>query len=340
MHDPCIRARKTVSLAFMKAGLTQYPGAEAAGEVAVRYIGIPAALPPHVPGAGQLLTEASLHSELGVEPDRSRRADGHKGTYGHVLLAAGSLPMSGAALLSAKAALRAGCGLATWALPAALLPHAAGAVPELMTAPVPDDGNGAWCEAAAAEVLRLMQARDVLAVGPGLGRFPGEAGFLRALWEGIPRPLVVDADALNILAAAGGLAAWQRRDAATVLTPHPGEMARLAGLSTAEVQRDRLGLAGRFAEQHGVTLVLKGARTVIADPGGRVYVNTTGHPGMATGGSGDVLTGIIASLLAQGLSGIQAAALGVYLHGLAGERAAMARWSSGSLLAGDIIEAL
>lgn len=340
LHDPCIQARKTVSLAFLKAGLTQYPGAEAAGEVVVRYIGIPPALPPHMLGAGQILTEASLRSELGVELDRPRKADGHKGTYGHVLLAAGSLPMSGAALLSAKAALRAGCGLATWALPAALLPHAAGAVPELMTAPVPDNGNGAWSEAAADEVLRLMQARDVLAVGPGLGRFPGEVGFLRALWEGIPRPLVVDADALNILAAAGGLAAWQRRDAATVLTPHPGEMARLTGLSTAEVQRDRLGLARRFAEQHGATLVLKGARTVVADPGGRVFVNTTGHPGMATGGSGDVLTGIIASLLAQGLSGIQAAALGVYLHGLAGERAASARWMSGSLLAGDIVEAL
>lgn len=340
LYDPCIRARKTVSLAFLKAGLTQYPGAEAAGEVVVRYIGIPPVLPPNVPGAGQVLTETSLQSELGIKVDRPRRADGHKGTYGHVLLAAGSLPMSGAALLSAKAALRAGCGLATWALPAALLPHTAGAVPELMIAPVPDDGSGAWSEAAAGEVLRLMQARDVLAVGPGLGRFPGEAGFLRALWEGIPRPLVVDADALNILAAAGGLAAWQRRDAATVLTPHPGEMARLAGLSTAEAQRDRLGLARRFAEQHDVTLVLKGARTVVADPGGRVFVNTTGHPGMATGGSGDVLTGIIASLLAQGLSGIQAAALGVYLHGLAGERAASKRWTSASLLAGDIVEAL
>ncbi|AZK45001.1 NAD(P)H-hydrate dehydratase [Paenibacillus lentus] len=340
VHDPCIRARRTVSLAFLKAGLTQYPGAEAAGEVVVRYIGIPPVLPRHVPGAGQVLSEASLRSELGIGLDRPRRADGHKGTHGHVLLAAGSLPMSGAALLSAKAALRAGCGLATWALPAALLPHAAGAVPELMTAPIPDDGNGAWSEAAADEVLRLMQARDVLAVGPGLGRFPGEAGFLRALWEGIPRPLVVDADALNILAAAGGLAAWQRRAAATVLTPHPGEMARLAGLSTAEVQRDRLGFARRFAEQHGVTLVLKGARTVVADPDGRVFVNTTGHPGMATGGSGDVLTGIIASWLAQGLNGIQAAALGVYLHGLAGERAASARWTSGSLLAGDIVEAL
>lgn len=341
VYDPCIQATCTVALAFMKAGLTQYPGVRVAGEIVVRYIGIPSALPSHVSAEGYLLTEQSLVRELGVAVDRPREGDGHKGTYGHVLLAAGHRMMSGAALLAAKAALRAGCGLTTWAAPASLVPLVHGAVPELMLAPVPDDGNGAWSDAAAAELLRLVQARDALAVGPGMGRFPGEDRLLRALWEGVDRPLVVDADALNILAAANGLTAWRRRDAAlTVLTPHPGEMARLTGLSTAEVQQDRIGLARRFAEQHGVTLVLKGARTVVASPAGRVYVNTTGHPGMATGGSGDVLTGIIASLLAQGLSGLQAATLGVYLHGLAGERAAAARWFSGSLLAGDIIDAL
>ncbi|MNO42433.1 Bifunctional NAD(P)H-hydrate repair enzyme Nnr [compost metagenome] len=340
VHDPCIKARVTVSLAFMKAGLTQYPGAKAAGEVVVRYIGIPRALPPGMQAEGVLLTEESLGDELGIDVARRREADGHKGTYGHVLLAAGSMPMSGAGLLAAKAALRAGCGLATWALPTAVLQHVLGAVPELMLAPAKDDGAGAWSEAAAEEVLRLLAARDVLAVGPGMGRFPGEDGFMRALWEGAGRPLVVDADALGILAEADGLARWQRRDAATILTPHPGEMARLTGVSTGEVQNDRLGIARRFALQHGLTLVLKGARTVVAAPDGRVFVNTTGHPGMATGGSGDVLTGIIASLLAQGLDAVQAAAFGVYLHGRAGERAAALRHSPASLIAGDIIEAL
>ncbi|MNW50678.1 Bifunctional NAD(P)H-hydrate repair enzyme Nnr [compost metagenome] len=343
VHDPCIQARITVCLAFLKAGLTQYPGAKAAGDVIVRYIGIPRALPPDFAAeAGVLLTEEALRGELGVDPSRRREADGHKGTYGHVLLAAGSLTMSGAGLLAAKAVLRAGSGLVTWALPEALLPYVLGAVPELMLAPAGGAPEaGAWNAAAAPELLRLLAARDVLAVGPGLGRFPGEDGFLRAVWEGAPRPLVVDADALNILAAANGLAAWQRREAATILTPHPGEMARLAGLSTAEVQRDRIGLARRFALQHGVTLVLKGARTVVAAPDGRVFVNVTGHPGMATGGSGDVLTGLIAGLLAQGLNAVQAAAFGVYLHGLAGERAAAARTGNpASLLAGDIIEAL
>ncbi|WP_433945281.1 NAD(P)H-hydrate dehydratase [Paenibacillus sp. SN-8-1] len=339
-YEPCIQARITVCLAFLKAGLTQYPGARAAGDVIVRDIGIPVSLAKTGRPGSFLLTEEVLIRELGVQPSRRRDPDGHKGTYGHVLLAAGSAEMSGAGLLASKAALRAGCGLATWALPAALAPHVLGAVPELMLAPVGDSASKGWSEAAAGEVLRLLETRGVLAAGPGLGRFEGEGAFLRALWEGARRPLVLDADALNILAAAGGPAAWKRRDAAVVLTPHPGEMARLAGVSTAEVQRDRIGLARRFALEHGVTLVLKGARTVIAAEDGRIFVGTTGNPGMATGGAGDVLTGMIAGLLAEGLTAVQAAAFGVHLHGLAGDRAAAARHNPASLLAGDIIEHL
>lgn len=340
VYEPCIQARITVSLAFLKAGLTQYPGAGAAGDVVVKDIGIPASLAETGKPGSFLLTEEVLIRELEVHPSRRRDPDGHKGTYGHVLLAAGSTGMSGAGLLASKAALRAGCGLATWALPAALAPHVLGAVPELMLAPVGDGASEGWSEAAAGEVLRLLETRSVLAAGPGLGRFAGESAFLRALWEGARCPLVLDADALNIFAAAGGPAAWKRRDASVVLTPHPGEMARLAGVSTAEVQRDRIGLARRFALEHGVTLVLKGARTVIAAEDGRVFVNTTGTPAMATGGAGDVLTGIIAGLLAQGLTAVQAAAFGVYMHGLAGERAAAARHNPASLIAGDIIEHL
>ncbi|RUT31654.1 NAD(P)H-hydrate dehydratase [Paenibacillus zeisoli] len=340
VYEPCIQARITVCLAFLKTGLTQYPGAKVAGDVVVKDIGIPASLAETDEPGSFLLTEEVLIRELGVQPSRRRDPDGHKGTYGHVLLAAGSAGMSGAGLLASKAALRAGCGLATWALPGALAPHVLSAVPELMLAPIGDGGSKGWSQAAADEVLRLLETRSVLAAGPGLGRFEGEGAFLRALWEGARRPLVLDADALNMLAAAGGPAAWKRRDAAAVLTPHPGEMARLAGVSTAEVQRDRIGLARRFALEHGVTLVLKGARTVIAAEDGRVFVNPTGTPAMATGGAGDVLTGIIAGLLAQGLTAVQAAAFGVYVHGLAGERAAAARHNPASLIAGDIIEHL
>ncbi|ANS76776.1 bifunctional ADP-dependent (S)-NAD(P)H-hydrate dehydratase/NAD(P)H-hydrate epimerase [Paenibacillus yonginensis] len=338
----CIRADVTVALGYLKAGLTQYPAAGYAGEVVVRDIGIPDELAEQAGGDAFLLTESVLRSRLGADPAgaRHRQPDAHKGSYGHVLLAGGSMAMTGACLLAGRAALRGGCGLATWALPEGTLPYVLGAVPELMLAPVGQGGDRHWSAPAAADVLRLLQTRDVLAAGPGLGRFAGDTDWLRALWEGADKPLVLDADALNILAAADGLHAWPRRDAPTILTPHPGEMARLAGMPTAEVQRDRLGLARRFAAEHGVTLVLKGARTVVAAADGRVFVNATGNPGMATGGTGDVLTGLIASLLAQGHDDVAAACLGVYLHGAAGDKAAAARGSAASLLAGDLIDAL
>ncbi|MBT2289990.1 NAD(P)H-hydrate dehydratase [Paenibacillus albidus] len=337
-HEPCIHAAVTVCLAFLKRGLVQYPGAGAAGRVVVRSIGIPASL---AQGGGVgvcLLTPEVLRGRLAVDVSRSRSPEGHKGTYGHVLLVAGNMRMSGAGLLSARAALRIGCGLVTWALPGKLLPAVVGAAPELMLTPVGGE-NGDWNTATAAEVLRLSEGRDVMAVGPGLGRFEGDAAWLRTLWEGTACPLVIDADGLNILAEAD-YANWASRSHPVILTPHPGEMARLAGVTTAEVQSDRIGLAMAYAQKHGITLVLKGAHTVIAMPGGQAYVNITGHPGMGTGGAGDVLTGIISGLLAQGLDAAQAAAFGVYLHGLAGERAARQLNHPAAVLAGDIIEAL
>ncbi|MEK4518817.1 NAD(P)H-hydrate dehydratase [Paenibacillus sp. FSL H8-0122] len=336
-HEPCIHASVTVCLAFLKRGLLQYPGAQAAGRVVVRSIGIPAALAREGGVQVSLLTPEVLTARLKVDLARRRSPEGHKGTYGHVLLAAGSLRMSGAGLLSARAALRAGCGLVTWALPEKLLPYVIGSVPELMLAPV-TGGDGEWNAGTAAEVLRLSTSRDCIAIGPGLGRFEGDTEWLRRLWEETDGPMVIDADALNILADTG-YRSWSRRHP-VILTPHPGEMARLAGISTAEVQRDRIGIALSYAVQHGVILVLKGAHTVIATPEGQAYINITGHPGMGTGGAGDVLTGIISGLLAQGLEADQAAAFGVYLHGLAGERAARKRDHPSALIAGDIIEAL
>ncbi|MGG3742158.1 NAD(P)H-hydrate dehydratase [Paenibacillus chibensis] len=334
---PCIAARLTVSLAFLKRGLTQFPGAEAAGEVVVRSIGIPSELCGQQEGLAFLLTEDVLRGRLRVDTARRRSPDGHKGTYGHVLVAAGSPRMSGAGLLCSRAALRAGSGLVTWALPAPLLPHMAGAAPEIMLAPA---SGGDWDEGSAASLLELAASRDSLAAGPGLGRFEGDGRWLRRIWEQAECPLVVDADALNMLADCKDISAWKSRQADTVLTPHPGEMARLTGMSTQEVQRDRMSAAVKYATEQQVTLVLKGARTVIAAPDGTAYVNMTGNAGMATGGSGDVLTGIIAGLLAEGLTGPQAAAYGVYLHGLAGETASSRRGHMSSLIAGDLIEAL
>ncbi|AIQ62157.1 carbohydrate kinase [Paenibacillus stellifer] len=338
-HDPCIRAALTVCLAFLKQGLLQYPGAGAAGEIIVRSIGIPAMLARGEGLSAFWLSPSVLEGELGVDVSRRREPDGHKGTYGHVLVAAGSLPMSGAGLISARATLRAGCGLTTWAAPGRLLPLLVGAAPELMLADAGGEADGTWNAASAGEVVRLAAKRDVLAVGPGIGRFEGDKEWLKRIWEETDCPLVVDADGLNILSECP-YGSWKKRPAPVILTPHPGEMARLAGMKNAEVQRDRIGLARAYAREHGVTLVLKGAHTVIAGPEGRIFINTTGHPGMATGGAGDGLTGIIAGLLAQGLSGLQAAAFGVYLHGRAGERAALMRGDPSAVTATDIVEAL
>lgn len=338
-HEPCIHASVTVCLAFLKRGLVQYPGAGAAGNIVIRSIGIPVSLARDSGVQSYLLTPEVLRNRLDVDVSRHRSPEGHKGSYGHVLLVAGTLRMSGAGLLSARAALRGGCGLVTWALPQKLLPYVIGAAPELMLADVGGGEDGTWNVGTSAELLKLSADRGVMAVGPGLGRFDKDAQWLRDLWEGTDCPLVIDADALNILAEAD-YSNWAVRHHPVILTPHPGEMARLAKVTTAEVQRDRIGLALAYAAEHGVTLVLKGAHTVIATPEGQAYVNTTGHPGMGTGGAGDVLTGIISGLLAQGLNAIQAAAFGVYLHGLAGERAARQRNHPAALIAGDIVEAL
>lgn len=340
VHDPCIDAETTVALAFLKRGLTQYPGAQRAGRVVVRLIGIPAELADKEGIRAFWANEELFLRRFGLKLPLAREADTHKGTYGHVLVAAGTRQYSGAGLLAAAAALRSGAGLVSWALPERLLDPMMGRIPEAMLHGIPDGGRGDWAAVPAEAVLRLAAGKKALAIGPGMGRFAGDSFWLREIWTGAPCPLVVDADALNMIADAGGLDAWPQRDGAAILTPHPGEMARLTGLTAREVQRDRIGLARRYAMQHGVTLVLKGARTVTATPAGDVYVNTSGNAGMATGGAGDALAGLIAGLLAQGCDAGLAAALGVYLHGLAGDRAAASRPSPGSLIAGDIINCL
>ncbi|MCZ8521809.1 MULTISPECIES: NAD(P)H-hydrate dehydratase [Paenibacillus] len=339
VYEPCIRAKATVALAFSKIGLEQHPGAEYAGEVVVRDIGIPQVAAERAGVRTYRAEEPLLSERLGYAKYRSRRPDSHKGTYGHVLVAAGSWPMSGAGLLSATAALRAGSGLVTWALPERLVGPMTGRLPEAMLRGLEDGGLGEWSAVDPLALTKLAEDKDALLFGPGAGRWVADGSFLRTLWEQTKCPLVLDADALNMMGE-GGPTAWPKREGAVVLTPHPGEMARLLGVSAADVQRDRVRTAAEFAVRCGVTVVLKGTRTVTADPSGDVYVNTTGNPGMATGGTGDVLAGIIASLLAQGYHGTQAAALGVYLHGAAGDRASSARYHEASLAAGDIPEFL
>jgi NAD(P)H-hydrate epimerase len=265
-----------------------------------------------------------------------RRADANKGDFGRALVVAGSRGMSGAAVLCGGAALRGGAGLVRLAVPASLLPLVAPANPCYMTAPLPEDGAGRLAAAARDELLGLLPWATAVAVGPGLGRSPDLEGLLEDLVTRAEVPLVLDADALNGLAPRPD--ALRRRRAPTVITPHPGEFARLTGQSIPAVQADRRAQAARFAREHGVVVVLKGAGTVVAD-GRRVYVNTTGNPGMATGGTGDVLTGLTGALLAQGLETFAAAQLAVYLHGRAGD---LARDEVGeaSLVASDLLASL
>ena len=263
-----------------------------------------------------------------------RAADGHKGTYGKVLVVAGSRTMSGAAVLCGSAALRGGAGLVQVACPAAVQPVVAAGNPCYTTLPIRQHADGAFSEGAADDVVEPGRAATVLAVGPGLGRTPDVAALVRELLSELPQlPAVVDADGLNVLAPWAD--EFRGRPARLVLTPHPGEFARLTGGPVPETPYERAEQAVAFAARSGVVLVLKGAGTVVTD-GTRVYRNPTGNPGMATGGAGDVLTGLVAALIGQHLPAFDAAVLGSWVHGRAGDLAAAVLGQTG-LTATDLI---
>jgi NAD(P)H-hydrate epimerase len=254
-----------------------------------------------------------------------RPLDSNKGRFGHVLVVAGSLGKSGAAAMCGMAALRAGAGLVTVATPASVLPSVAGFAPELMTEPLGDAAAHSAPPAAtpsdAAHCLELAKSRNVLAIGPGLSQRPGVADFVHRLVKGAHCPVVLDADGLN--AFAGSPEALQSAAKALILTPHPGEMSRLTGTSVADIQANRIASARDFARRRRCIVILKGFRTVVAYPSGEVWVVATGNPGMATGGTGDVLTGMIAGAVAQFPSRLEEAVrAAVFLHGLAGDAAA------------------
>ena len=270
---------------------------------------------------------------------KPRAADSNKGTFGKVLVVAGSRGMSGAAVLAGTAALRGGAGLVQLAVPEAIADIVASAQPCYMTAPLPSGPEGRLRREDEPELRRLWKSADAVVVGPGLGQNEDIADILLSMIASVGCPLLLDADALNVISAHPALLdrlAQPHDD--IVLTPHPGEFARLTGLDLETIQADRRGHAVAFARKYGVVLVLKGAGTIVTD-GRRVYVNATGNPGMATGGTGDVLSGLLGALVAQGMGVFDAAVLGVYLHGLAGD---MARDRVGevSLIATDLIDHL
>jgi hydroxyethylthiazole kinase-like uncharacterized protein yjeF len=325
-----VRAVLTVTLAAPKIALTQAPATDVAGTVVVVDIGIPRAI---IDGLGGPLVE-TLTADRMRPLTGPRKPDVHKGNFGHVLVVAGSPGKTGAASLAAMGALRSGAGLVTVATPASSAHVVAALGREYMTLAL-EEGDGLVTQPASARVLAFDA--DVVAAGPGLGRGPGVIAFVRTLVEQCTRPLVLDADALQALAGADDL--LRRRPAPTVLTPHPGEMAALTGRSIADIQANRLDAAREFARRSGAVVVLKGAGTVIAAPNGRAYINTTGNPGMATAGTGDVLTGAVAAWAARVQPLEEAAALAVYLHGAAGDLAAADVGEIG-LIAGDLLNHL
>lgn len=331
---PCgiaVRARATATFAFAKIGHYLLPGADQTGTLQVVDIGIPAHIAEAVAPAHGLLTEDRVRRRLPRRP-----VDAHKGATGHLLVAAGAAGKTGAAAMTAMAALRAGAGLVTLGVPAGLNPILEAQVLEAMTEPLPEE-NGVLTDTCAERILALLAGKRCLALGPGIGTADGTRRLVDRLVRSAGVAMVIDADGLNCLAKnTGALAAAQ---APVILTPHPGEMARLSGRPTAEIQMDRVGTARAFARRHGVHLVLKGARTVVAHPDGAVRINPTGNAGMAVGGMGDVLTGLIAGFAAQGLSPQAAIEAGVYLHGAAADGLARAVGPIG-YLASEVMDAI
>ncbi len=326
-----VRATATATFGFPKIGHLVYPGIGYCGPVDVIDIGIPPSAAEAIPPRQALITGEHIR---GVLPQRP--ADAHKGHTGHALVVAASTGKTGAAAMAAAAAARTGAGLVTLAVPRSLNPVLEALTVEVMTLPLPDDGQGALAETAFDEAARAWEGKRCVALGPGMGTAPGTQALSHRILRACPLPLVIDADGLNHLA--GHLYLLSERPAATVLTPHPGEMARLLGCSTADIQKDRLAAARNLARQHKVVVVLKGGRTVVASPDGRVWINPTGNAGMASGGMGDVLTGAITGWLAQGLSPVDAALTGVFLHGLAADL--LAERTPWGFLASEVMHAL
>lgn len=308
----CLQADVTVTFGCPKIGQLIYPGAVLCGRLELIDIGIPPMISRDVNPVVELVSGEEVARLL---PRRS--PDAHKGQTGHTLVVAGSKGKTGAAAMTAMSAMRMGAGLVTLAVGHSLNAVLEPMVVEVMTLPLPDKNDEVVMPDAVDLILQNAQGKQTIALGPGLGGGEAAARMVAALVEGSGLPMVIDADGLNHLVDRTDL--LKHRSAPTIITPHPGEMARLCEVSTTVIQQDRIGWARRLAGQLGIIVVLKGARTVVAEPDGRVWLNPTGNSGMAGGGMGDVLTGAVAGLLAQGCGPAEAARAAVYCHGLAAD---------------------
>jgi ADP-dependent NAD(P)H-hydrate dehydratase / NAD(P)H-hydrate epimerase len=327
-----VQAGLTVTFGLAKCGHILYPGALFTGRLEVVDIGIPSEVAASAPGL-EFLDTMAIRPLL-----RKRERAAHKGSFGHCLIVAGSTGKTGAAAMAANSAVRSGAGLVTLAVPSSLNPILEIKTTEAMTLPLPDGDLGYLCDADQAFIDNALAGKDSVALGPGVALHPETVRLVRRLVATIPLPLVVDADGLNAVAEDPSVL-LRKRSQAVILTPHPGEMARLAGLSVAQVEDDRFETAREFAARYGIYLVLKGARTIIAAPDGRMAINGSGNPGMASGGMGDVLTGILVALMAQGYEPFSACRIGVFLHGYAADLVAAEKGEVG-MAAVDVQERL
>lgn len=330
--DVSVTAATTVTFGLPKVGQFLYPAAGRCGRLMLADIGFPPLLVDRVPASCFVTTSAAARSMIAA-----RRPDSHKGTYGHVLIVAGSCGMGGAAQLAARGALRGGAGLVTVAVPESMADSFLPSLPEAMTLPLPEVGRGILADSACDPILEKLPGKSVVAIGPGLSRHPDTERLVLGLVPRLELPAVIDADGLAAVASSPSVLLDARSD--VILTPHPGELGRLMGRSAAEVQENRVGFAREFAKKYGVTLVLKGAHSLVATPSGAVHFNLSGNAGMAAGGMGDVLTGLIGALVAQGSAPREGALLGVHLHGLAGDRASVNLGPRG-FLAGEVADLL
>lgn len=324
-----VRARLTVTFGCPKLGLYTGAGIDHAGSIQIVDIGIPRSYVEALDSPVSLISREDVALSLPV-----RHRSSHKGTFGHAGIIAGSVGKTGAAALAGRAALRTGAGLVTLAVPSRANAVLESKLLEVMTVPMPDTEAGTLARAAMKELLAFIQDRTAIAIGPGLTTHPETVALVQAILKKMERPCVIDADGLNALANSSD--PLHRCKAPAIVTPHPGEMARLLSSTPRLVNEDRITSARSFADTHRSTVVLKGARTIVAHPNGFVAICPTGNPGMATAGTGDVLTGMLVSLLAQQLEPWDAACAAVYLHGLAGDLAARDLGEAG-MIAGDLL---
>jgi hydroxyethylthiazole kinase-like uncharacterized protein yjeF len=325
-----VRASLTVTFGLPKVGHLISPGADYVGTLKVVDIGLPRRLLEDEKIQTHLLEGKEVSGWL----SRSRRPDSHKGDYGHLLVIAGSVGKTGAAAMACEAALRIGAGLVTLAIPKSLNPIMEIKLTEVMTEPLPETPKQTLSLRAFNSIVRLSRNKQAVIIGPGVGTFKETQSLLLKLIKTLDLPIILDADGLTALAAQAKTLPIPNRS--LILTPHPGEMARLIRSTPKEVQENRIGISRSFAQTNHLHLVLKGYRTLIATPKGEIFINPTGNPGMASGGTGDVLTGMIGGLICQGLDILRSLQIAVYLHGLSGDEAAR-ELGEESLIATDII---